>query len=152
MWDSRITIPFLWIEFVNPCAKGECFWIKTKGFFWFVCFFLLHQVLKIIPYFVFLSYLSHDFLFLYNCFILSEISKITFLFLGSCALLFQLFPSCHSYFLEPSLPPALFNLLVAGVLRSYHPRILLHCSTGVGFTISGIPCLLSCFVPSTSNF
>lgn len=114
MYSSGITVPFLGIEFVNPCAKGEeCFGSRQKDFS------SLHQVLKIIPYFVFLSYLSHDFLI--QLFYLVSNFWLPFFFLDLVLYYFSFFhlvtlTLCFMYFPfspEPSIPPVLMALLVA---------------------------------------
>lgn len=33
MWCSRIIAPFLWVEFVSPCAKEECSLDQDKRIF-----------------------------------------------------------------------------------------------------------------------
>lgn len=128
--------------------KKNVLWIKTKGFF------KLHQVLKIIPYFVSFSYLSHDFLFT----VVSSCLKflITFLFLASCALLFQLFSIlslllsvfCSSLF-QQSPPSSCCNWtcwLLSRLLHSCHPRNSLHFSNGLVSLFLGFHvCFLALF-------
>lgn len=89
MWYSRFIVLFFRIEFVSPCAKRECFLDWDKRIFFSIKYLQSYHILS----FLFEPWLS--------CTVVSSCLKflITFLFLGSCALLFQLFPSCHSYFL-----------------------------------------------------
>lgn len=134
MWySSTISSSFPWIEFVRTCAKGECFLDQDKRIF-----FLSVKYLK--SYHILCFFLIWAMTFLYSCFILSEISNY-FLFLGSCALLFQVFPSCHSYFLfyvvpfftRALHPPAriLTCWLLSKLLHICHAKISLHYSTGL---------------------
>lgn len=94
MWDSRITVPFLWIEFVNLSAKGEeCFWIETKGFFFF-----FYSIKDLKSYHILCFFLTWAMTFLYSCFILSEISNYPSFSWILCFII-SAFPSCHPYFL-----------------------------------------------------
>lgn len=133
MWYSRFIVPFFGLSLSVPVPKEKVFWIETKGFFF------LHQILAVIPYFVFLIWAMT---FLYSCFILSEISNylsfswivcfiisafpiMSLLFSVLCrSLLHHSFLyrySCHN--LDP--------LLLSRLLQRCHPRISLYRSTGL---------------------
>lgn len=144
----KIYSSFFQIEFVSPCAKRDYFldWDKR--------IFFLHQILAVIPYFVFLIWAMT---FLFSCLILSEISNylsyswivcfiisafpiLSLLFSVLCCSLLRQSPlySCHN----------LDILLLSRLLQSCHPRILstallgwFHC-----FSDSFI------FIPCSSNY
>lgn len=136
MWNSRITIPFLWIEFVNPCAKGECFWIKTKGFFWFVCFFYSIKSLK--SYHILCFFLTWAMtLFLYNCFILPEISNYLSFSWILCFIISAF--SILSLLLSGALSPSCSIQPVGGSLESCTAIILEFLSTALLGLVSLFP-------------
>lgn len=126
MWYSRFIVLFFsdWVC-QSLCQKRMFFGLRQKDFF-------LHQILAVIPYFVFLIWAMT---FLYSCFILSEISNyLTFSWIGCfiisafpiLSLLFSVL--CRSLLrhslLYQSSGRNLDPLLLSGLLQSCHPGFL----------------------------
>lgn len=145
IWYSRFIVFFFGLSLSVPVPKENVFWIETKGFIF------LHQILAVIPYFVFLIWAMT---FLYSCFILSEISNylsfswivcfiisafpiLSLLFSVLCRSLLRQSPlySCHQLNL----------LLLSRLLQSCHPRISLYRSAGLVSLFLGFFRLYSLF-------